>query len=545
MFIENNFLNHYQLIECIGRGGMGAVWKALDTKLDRIVAIKLLTNQEPSFIERFRVEAKVLARLDHPNIVKIYSLEDTRQGIAIVMEYVEGASWREHIDRGKYGTEGEIGILVEKILSALSYAHNQNIIHRDIKPENILITSEGHVKLTDFGIAKITSGDHQLQLTQAGQVPGTLYYMSPEQVRALEIDCRTDLYSLGASIYYALSKFEPFKDTKGSLLHIQTRIVKGQITPLNHTVSAGWKQCVQKAMQVNKEKRFANADMMLQYVGSLSTKEVTTIFEPAIKTFFKKNISQVAASVGLLVFCIGMWLLLSRPTTQTLPKDISKQELAQQSSEVSTTNTPTINQTTTTIPNSPKPSTKSLETKEKPKQISELPQTTPPATEPETKRSTLETRHTMPEPEISSPNVHNVSIRKVGRGEAMLNGKSGAAFAIPPGEALLKCTAGGLGHTRVIRAIADKITEVTCYFETTMEIKVQDVDTRDPVAARITINGVRQQGSYISEPVVAGRYRVIVSADGYKTFSEQVEIAPSANVPLLSRTIRVQLKKAN
>jgi predicted Ser/Thr protein kinase len=197
-----------EMIELIGSGGMGSVYRGRQTDLNREVAVKVLPDslsQDPLFLERFRREAQALAKLDHPNIVRVFG-SGVHDGIGyIVMEFVAGTTLREAMRSSAIGPADALKI-VPKICDALAYAHDQGIVHRDIKPENILLGVGGKVKVVDFGLAKITADEaSELMLTQTGARLGTLRYMAPEQVDGVSVDHRADIYSLGVVLYELLT----------------------------------------------------------------------------------------------------------------------------------------------------------------------------------------------------------------------------------------------------------------------------------------------------------------------------------------------------
>ena len=198
-----------EILELLGKGGMGAVYKARQPGLDRLVAVKILPSEishDPAFAERFAREARALARLSHPNIVGVYDFGQTDGLCFFVMEYVDGVNLRQAIQSGETSPKEALAI-VPQICDALQFAHDEGIVHRDIKPENILIDKRGRVKIADFGLAKLLGQeqtDHQL--TGTHQVMGTLRYMAPEQMESSrEVDHRADIYSLGVVFYELLT----------------------------------------------------------------------------------------------------------------------------------------------------------------------------------------------------------------------------------------------------------------------------------------------------------------------------------------------------
>ena len=208
-----------EIQECLGRGGMGAVYKARQPRLDRLVALKILAPEkqnDPQFAERFEREARVLAKLSHPNIVSVFEFGEVQGRFYLIMEYVDGLTLRQVMQAGRISPAQALE-LVPKICEALQYAHEQGIVHRDIKPENILIDKQGRVKIADFGIAKIAGVEAKgLSLTGARDVMGTPNYMAPEQVEKPQtVDHRADIYSLGVVFFEMLTgelplgKFQP------------------------------------------------------------------------------------------------------------------------------------------------------------------------------------------------------------------------------------------------------------------------------------------------------------------------------------------------
>ena len=198
-----------QIIELIGRGGMGFVFKARQPHLDRFVALKLLPDSlahDPQFTERFNREGRVLARLNHPNIVSIFDFGQAGGFYYLMMEYVDGVNLRQAMQAGRF-SPAEALTIVPKICEALQFAHEEGILHRDIKPENILLDAKGRVKIADFGIAKLVGEEHpDVSLTATGAALGTMHYMAPEQIeKPASVDHRADIYSLGVVFYELLT----------------------------------------------------------------------------------------------------------------------------------------------------------------------------------------------------------------------------------------------------------------------------------------------------------------------------------------------------
>ncbi len=213
-----------EFIELLGKGGMGAVYKARQRGLDRVVAVKILppeVGRDPAFAERFTREARALAHLNHPNIVTVYEFGHVDGLYYLIMEYVDGVNLRQAIQTGMAPKDALA--IVPQVCDALQFAHDEGVVHRDIKPENILIDRRGRVKIADFGLAKLLRHDTSTyQLTAANQVMGTLRYMAPEQMEgAHDVDHRADIYSLGVVFYELLTgripmgRFDPPSKKQG------------------------------------------------------------------------------------------------------------------------------------------------------------------------------------------------------------------------------------------------------------------------------------------------------------------------------------------
>jgi serine/threonine protein kinase len=202
---------HYKILEKLGEGGMGEVYKAQDTKLDRFVALKFLPSQLTASEDvkaRFIQEAKTASAINHPNVCTIYSIEEYNDQLFIVMEFVDGKTLTNKKDALSDKQKLEIGIQSAEGLAA---AHDKGIVHRDIKPENIMIRKDGIVQIMDFGLAKLYKESNVSRLTKAGSTVGTMGYMSPEQVQGLDVDHRTDIFSLGVVLYELFAGESPFK----------------------------------------------------------------------------------------------------------------------------------------------------------------------------------------------------------------------------------------------------------------------------------------------------------------------------------------------
>ena len=285
----------FEILSLAGRGGMSAVYKARQTNLDRVVAIKILpveVAESLGGIKRFQREAKALAQVSHPNIVAIYSFGETGRWCYFVMEYIDGCSLRQIMGSGDL-EDSDVLRIVQSICTSLQYAHDQGIVHRDIKPENVLLDRHGNVKLVDFGLAKpLNSTALSARATGANQVLGTPHYLAPEQMRSpTKVDQRADLYSLGVVIYEMLTGELPM----------------GNFDPPSKTVSRqpGWDQIVMRALATDPSLRYGQANELSEALVSVNnapaaSKPSGQLVEPNSKSVDRSWLIVIVA-LGLLM----------------------------------------------------------------------------------------------------------------------------------------------------------------------------------------------------------------------------------------------------
>jgi len=296
-------ISHYKILEELGRGGMGVVYKAEDTKLRRTVALKFLTPQALGTEDekaRFIHEAQAAAALNHPNICTVYEIDELEGRSFIAMEYIEGRSLRDIIASGPMKLEIAQGIAIQ-IAGGLHAAHQRQIVHRDIKPANIMITGEGRVKIMDFGLAKSPG---RTQLTREGTTLGTVAYMSPEQSRGEAVDSRTDIWSLGVMLYEMVTGQAPFRgDYEQAVIYSILHEDPEPVTALRTGVPVELERIAHKAMAKNASDRYQRADELLVDLRSLSAEITTTGLAkgPAKKGFTGKHIGFVFGSVVIIV----------------------------------------------------------------------------------------------------------------------------------------------------------------------------------------------------------------------------------------------------
>ncbi len=268
-------ISHYRIVEKLGEGGMGVVYKATDTKLDRTVALKFLPTHLSGSEEnksRFLQEAKATAALNHPNIMNVYEIDEHNGSLFMAIEFIEGQTLHSMLAKTKSGESFSVDQAIEwtvQIATGLKTAHEKNIIHRDIKPANIMVTSGGQLKIMDFGLAKLKSS---IGITRTGTSLGTLSYMSPEQAQGQTADHRSDLWSLGVVLYEMLTGEQPFKsEHEAGLAYLIINEDPPLPSEMDKKIPHQLDSVVMKILQKDSDKRYQNMNELITTLVSVRT----------------------------------------------------------------------------------------------------------------------------------------------------------------------------------------------------------------------------------------------------------------------------------
>lgn len=278
-FPADTFLGKFQIKEILGEGAMGVVYKAEDPFIRRTVAIKTIKKElfnitdGEAMLARFRTEAQAAGRLHHPGIVAVFEYSEKDDLAFLVMEYVDGKSLSNFISNTETQSLYDIIQIIKQILEALDYAHSNGVVHRDIKPDNIIITADGQTKIADFGIAHLDTST----LTQAGEIMGTPSFMSPEQCLGQAVDARSDLFSVGAVIYYLLTGKKPFTGNSAATV-IQNLLNSDPVKPTEALpgLDSHFDKILAKALHKNPAKRFQSAKEFFTAIDTLDNVKKTT-----------------------------------------------------------------------------------------------------------------------------------------------------------------------------------------------------------------------------------------------------------------------------
>lgn len=329
----STFSDRYQIIEELGKGGMGRVYKVLDKETKEKIALKLIKPEIASdrkIIERFRNELTTARKIVHKNVCRMYDLGKEKGSYYITMEYISGQDLKGLIRQTGQLTVGKSVSIAKQICEGLSEAHRTGVVHRDLKPTNIMIDTEGNVRIMDFGISRILK---EKGITGAGVMIGTLEYMSPEQVEGKDIDQRSDIYSLGIIFYEMITGVVPFDgDTPLSIAHKHKYETAQEPKKINTQISDDLNRVVLKCLEKDKEKRYQNSGEVLLDLNRIEeglpasekspqTKKPLTQKELTVTIGLKRLLIPAAAVLTLTVIVVGLLLFLPKKAEVAVPSD--------------------------------------------------------------------------------------------------------------------------------------------------------------------------------------------------------------------------------
>jgi len=341
----NDMIGHYRVVSKIGSGGMGEVFHAVDTRLDRNVAVKMLSSfydKDPSFLKRFRNEARAAATLNHPNVATVYSVEEVSEQSFITMELVSGNT----LDQVTPDNGLEVNRFLEwfePLADALAQAHRKGIIHRDVKPGNIMVSEEGTPKILDFGLAQIENHSNsrsvsRTHITAPGQIIGTPSYMSPEQAEGSKLDARSDIFSFGVVMYEALTGKRPFRgENQGAIVQAVIYEQPEPISKLRPDVPELLSKMVMRCLEKSPQKRFQSMkDVRSILRDAKSAVSAGVSMDSFARRFYREAASPsklwwAAAVVLILVFAVSGWYFFSRSAVAPpfRPEGMSIRKLSQ------------------------------------------------------------------------------------------------------------------------------------------------------------------------------------------------------------------------
>jgi serine/threonine protein kinase len=570
-------IDSYKILEVLGRGGMGVVYRATDTTLDRDVALKMmdvLIASDPNFLKRFQSEAKALAKLQNPNIVGIFALRQTEFGVCIIMEYVKGKTLADLLKQSVLLPVHRVVHIFKQLLTALDHAHKGGVIHRDIKPGNVMLAESDIVKVTDFGLAKIQKTNVS---TVTMGTAGTLYYMSPEQIRGLgQVDARGDIYSAGMALYECLTGRVPFK-AEDSDFAVAQMIVEGRIPPpdkLNASIPKELAKIVVKSIDKDPAKRYQTAAEMVTALekfeatlkpGDYRLTDAPTVIGPAggplssPKSFVKPANARLYLIIAAAVVVLIVTYFVTRPyvfpddgriSVQISPDNgnvyiddsqvktpVRDLPLAAGKRKVIVTWGKSRLDTSVTVTGGKTLSLFLYQQKSVARQGSgseSIAKTNPPAV---TEGEKKEEKAVVPNP-VRAENAE-LTLEAVPDGEvsvdggAYANARDGHKATVRPGTHRVVFRSGPVSKTIEIEARAGGVDGRKCYFQ--VPVNVTTVSAGKGTWAYIIVDGVRRGDETTPKaiPLPAGRHSVTVQKNGYTAAPGQiiVTIEPTMTMP--------------
>lgn len=496
-------IGEYRITGILGRGGMGVVYAADDTALGIPVALKMIDPalaRDATFVRRFQAEARAMARLPSPNIVRVMAMRQTDVGVFIVMEYVDGGTLHDRMQRGPMPWS-ETWPYVREVLLALEKAHQAGVIHRDIKPRNIMLTAEGTVKVTDFGLAKVVTDEPGVTVTQG--VAGTLLYMSPEQIRAdADLDTRADLFSLGLMLYEMLAGRLPFDRDAGEFA-VMRAIAEEPFPPptkFERSIPAPVARAVMKALEKDRNKRYANPTQMREALELLAHTPEENKKSKDRSTGVGRSVIFAAVAVALVVVVAGIILMF------TLPDDAPATDIGVQQVEAGT---PEIIDDT--------PESLLVDNAETTDESEIIPGNTEP-----------EQRQAEPTPPPPAPGTLSVTPAP-GVNYSVGGRRIDGSLGLPVGTHTVTCETGGHTAQTRVRISSGQTQEVACYARQTVNISVSFED--GPSAwLHVLLNG-RNTGQMTPTRLTLepGRHMISVQREGYEILTSErvIEVRPA------------------
>jgi predicted Ser/Thr protein kinase len=512
-------IGEYRIVGVLGRGGMGVVYEAEDTALGISVALKMIDPgfaRDASFVRRFRAEARAMARLPSPHIVRVMAMRQTEEGVFIVMEYVDGGTLHDKMEGGPVPWERAWPYVCQMLL-ALEKAHGVGVVHRDIKPRNIMLTEDGTVKVTDFGLAKLVSDDPSATVTQA--VAGTLLYMSPEQVRASpSLDGRSDLFALGLVVYEMLAGRLPFDRDAGEFA-VMRAIAEEAFPPptkFNPAIPAPVARAVMKALEKDPDKRYATAAQMREALEKVAPSDAATAAAAPRGRPATARLAFFGGGAVLAVLLLAGTILLF-----TLPSD-----------DAAAPDRPPL-ATSEIIPDEGLPP---LSEDGVFGQAFDEPEAIVPEA-PERQRGTPETprtteRTTTPPPQPPAAGTLAVSGAS-GVTYTVAGSRVDGSRSLPPGTHTVRCEAGGLSAETRVQISSGQTAQVVCHSQQQVNVSAAADEGAAPWMV-VVLNGENTSRTTPAQLTLGpGRHTITLQREGYEVVngSQVVEVRPSFDPP--------------
>lgn len=534
------FVNQYCLTERLGEGGMGVVFRAKDTRLERDTALKFLPpdlGSDDEARERLLIEARAASRLDHPNICTVYEVGETDDGrVFIAMGCYEGRSLRALLDDGPLAPERAVG-LAAQIARGLGAAHAKGITHRDVKPSNVIVTDDGTAKLIDFGIAKVPEST----LTKTGTTLGTMAYMAPEQTRGAATE-RSDLWALGVVLFEMLTGRRPFDSPYEGALVFDILYTEPDYAPLEAVASPEAVAVVRRCLTKDAAARYPSAGDVVADLERTPERGARPAAEPDVEAGVVAPVTgrrvprAMAWAAAVVVVLLGglAFALVSEPSAP--PSELAAGDVQVPGSA------------DRAPPAEPEPEPVVERPTEEPA-VSERP--VPPALEPASSASPSGPPAARPAERREPAPAGVLTVRVVPSGDAEVGGerRSGPArFSVPAGEHAVVCTHPSYGTYRT-RAVVEPggASEVACHFEATVRIVTRRAEGEGPAPfGSVWVNGANT-GEFTPAVLTLGpgRHRITVRRDGYETLDPEATVVVEPSSRAVSESLAFRIARAD